>query len=182
MHFKETQFPLRLVCEDSSEVNIGNNRDLVWPYLEDAAESEATKWVAGATLYSLQGVHPAGRGWGWQRAVWLGFSASHGSVCEDSSICRILVIASTGEEMIERPIPKVRLLLAGRVDVAGAQVGIIFTGSMWTPLNPSGPWRHLTAEILPLGVSGSNRGGSWRDGEGVWVYEVVLVWVWAEKL
>lgn len=116
--------------------------------------------MAGATLQSARCVSS----WPWLR-VTVGcvvrcFLLSHSSVCEDSSICGILVVASMGEEMLERPNPKVRLLLAGRVDMVGTQVDIIFTGSMWTPLNPSGPRRHLTAEILPLEVSGSNRGGS----------------------
>lgn len=59
----------------------------------------------------------------------------HGSICEDSSVLRILVVASVDVKMI----PEIRLLLAGRADVAGAQMGITCTGSMWIPLNPSGP-------------------------------------------
>lgn len=59
----------------------------------------------------------------------------------------------------EAMIPEIRLLLAGRADMAGAHVNITSTRSMWTPLNLFGHWRHLTAEILPLEVSGSNRGG-----------------------
>lgn len=65
-------------------------------------------------------------------------------------------------------IPKAKLSSAGRAAVAGAEVGIASTRSIWTPADPPGPQGHLTADVLLLEVSGSNEAvveGTERDDE-----------------